>query len=344
MKWSREKMIRERMLRQGLMQPLEHEEDEAAYIALFKQLQPVSPVHFTRPGDPPRLVHRTKYDDMEMASRLRERHRLVKGRFQGGRIAYVLEEELKLYATAFRKEPAVYKQIHEDIMYAIRQSGGLSKEQLKEELGYPAKEIGKALQELHTAFLLYEQQTDGDWDTGWLEFANEWFPLPAGEDNRQEAIDQVIVRFIQSMVFATEVQIKSWSGLTGKAIKSALSRLTSSELLACIELPGAGKGWMLVQDLDEDSSGHIKRSGGSSEALPQGVYMMDRSDYLVRAYLDELQIKYKGLEVLQYLLIDGDFQGVVTGHWRIGPYNVEDVLLDLEPAEAKSRQTKLSRP
>ena len=38
---------------------------------------------------------------------------------------------------------------------------------------------------------------------------------------------------------------------------------------------------------------------------------------------------FSGLEILQYLLIDGEFLGAVTGHWRIGPHDVEDIIVTL---------------
>lgn len=43
-------------------------------------------------------------------------------------------------------------------------------------------------------------------------------------------------------------------------------------------------------------------------------------------------------EVLQYLLIDGEFRGAVCGHWRIGPHDVDDIVLDLPAAQCTSRK------
>ena len=38
---------------------------------------PVSPVYFTRPGDPPSLVHRAAFDDMALNAEWRERREVV---------------------------------------------------------------------------------------------------------------------------------------------------------------------------------------------------------------------------------------------------------------------------
>ncbi|MFD1176773.1 DNA glycosylase AlkZ-like family protein [Paenibacillus puldeungensis] len=335
MKWTQTAVLTERLIRQGLTYPLQDSGDEEAYMELFRRLQPMAPVHFTRPGDPPRLVHRTAYNDTNMSSDLRARHRLIKGRFNGGRIAYVLEEDLKLYATAFRKTPATFKQIHEDIMIAVRESGGLTKEQLKEELSYPAGEIGKALQDLQMAFLLHEEQTDTDWETGWLEFATEWFEVPSDAASKEASLATVVLRFIESMVFATLKQIKSWSGLPVKTISMTLSWLLGEGRLVQAQIDGLGEGFILGMDAN------LSEQTALNEEIPRVVYMLDKSDFLVRADLDELQSRYKGLEVLQFLLVDGKFQGAVLGHWRIGPYDVDDIIIDLDDAETALRKDEV---
>ena len=91
-------ILAKRLRRQRLTDPLPSAD---SYLDLFRLLQPVSPVAFTRPGDPPRLMPRTRFDDGAEADRLRAQRRLVKGRFLGGNIGYVLAEDLALYARHF---------------------------------------------------------------------------------------------------------------------------------------------------------------------------------------------------------------------------------------------------
>jgi len=69
--------------------------------------------------------------------------------------------------------------------------------------------------------------------------------------------------------------------------------------------------------------------------------MLHRADPLVRANVSELNRRFKGLEVLQYLLIDGDFKGAVCGHWRIGPHDVDNIVVELDPDERESRKTEI---
>jgi hypothetical protein len=326
-----ESVIFERLKRQGLLTPLENIKNEKAYIELFKSLQPVAPVHFTRPGDPPRLVHRTSYDDSIITGKLRKKHKLVKGRFLGGRIGYVLEEDLKLFATVFKKPLNKAKPIHEDIMEVIKSSGGISKEKLKEEMDYSAGEISKELKPLQEAFILYEQQLDTDWDTGLFDFRTEWFDIDSQQDQYEQAVSKIILHFLSCFVFATMDQAKSWSQLNVRLIKQVLKNLLEENKIIEITIEGLGTGFIRKEDLD--SLEYHER--------PRTVFVLDKSDFLVRSYMRELQEKYKGLEVLQYLLIDGEFQGAVLGHWRIGPYDIDDIKLDIDEKQAQSRREEI---
>ena len=69
--------------------------------------------------------------------------------------------------------------------------------------------------------------------------------------------------------------------------------------------------------------------------------MLHKADPLVRANVSELKRRYAGMEVLQYLLIDGDFRGAVCGHWRIGPHDVEDIVVDLPAQESRAREVEI---
>lgn len=315
-------IINHRLGRQGLLEPISNAKKEEQYITLFRQLQPVAPVHFSRPGDPPKLVHRTSFDDFNLSSRLREQQKFVKGRFLGGRVGYVFHEDLERYARIFRKKIKKVKPIFEEIMLLIHQSGGISKEQLKEELDYPAKEISAALKTLQEAFLVYEDQRDTDWDTGWFAFSTEWFDLKEEKAQEDQALREILINFIAGMVFATFEQIRSWSQLPQKLIHQTLAELQQMEAILQVEVEQEGVGFMVTKDVNE-------LEWQNREQI-QSVHMLDKSDFLVRAYTKELQEKYKGLEVLQYLFIDGQFHGAVLGHWRIGPYDIEDIFLDNE--------------
>ncbi|MCT1904637.1 hypothetical protein [Oceanobacillus sojae] len=102
------------------------------------------------------------------------------------------------------------------------------------------------------------------------------------------------------------------------------------EAIVKIEVDGLGEGFMQKKDL------HL-----TNEEIPQSVFMLDNSDFLVRTEIDELKEKFKGKEVLQYLLIDGEFKGAVLGHWRIGPHDIEDITLCLGEEEPETRKEEI---
>jgi len=88
-------ILAERMRRQRIGSPLGAGDDVEELIGA---IQPISTGAFARPGSPPRLTPRTDFDDMRATDRLRRDRTLVKGRFQGGGIGYVLARDLEIYA------------------------------------------------------------------------------------------------------------------------------------------------------------------------------------------------------------------------------------------------------
>lgn len=140
----------------------------------------------------------------------------------------------------------------------------------------------------------------------------------------------MLLRFLDVMVFATLEQVKGWAQLKRKTIQGALNLLMEREAIVKVEVNGLGEGFIQKKDVDL-----------TDKEIPQCVFMLDNSDILVRADLDELKDRFKGSEVLQYLLIDGKWKGAVLGHWRIGPHDVEDVVLCLGEKEAEKRKDEI---
>jgi hypothetical protein len=71
--------------------------------------------------------------------------------------------------------------------------------------------------------------------------------------------------------------------------------------------------------------------------------MLHRSDLLVRSHKSDLKRRFGEHEVLQYLLIDGRFLGAVLGHWRIGPHDVDDIVVELPAGERSARRDEILR-
>ena len=320
-------IIAERLLRQHLSIPISNPED---YIELFRLLQPVSPIFFSYPGSPPRLVHRTAFDDSKVADRMREDRAIVKGRFLGGNIGYVLSDDLEIYANAFCRQIPLISDIQQRIFDTIRYTGPLTPRQIKEETGLLNKQIAPALSRLQEAFLVYEDQPDDNWARGWYEFATEWREVCIDESKKERAISQVLLNFLQGHVFATMEQIKDWSQLSSKLLTAVINDMEKNRKIVSRLIEGLGEGWMLPQDI-------------SGREVKPSVFMLHRSDFLARSHASELKRRFGDYEVLQYLLIDGEFKGAVVGHWRIGPYDVDDIILELPHAERAQRRDEIIR-
>jgi hypothetical protein len=313
-----------RLAAQGLSCPARN---RGEYLSLVRRLQPFTPVAYTMPGNPPRLVHRTSFDDAALADKLRQQRQLVKGRFWGGNIGYVLAEDLQLYATAFQKPLTRMTPVQERVRQALRYTDELSTRQLGEETGLKNKLLTPALHRLQQACLVFEDQEDSSWARPWSLMERSWPAIDLHKMAAEDAIAQVLCRFLEGYVCATFEQLKNWTRLPGRTLLQALAGAEQDGLLVSENLPGAPQTWMRPEDRQPKSY--------PPEA---GVFMLHRSDPLVLAEQCALKKQYAGHEVLQYLLVDGEFHGAVCGHWRIGPHDVDDVIVDLPAPQCDARK------
>jgi len=320
-------ILAERMRLQRLTEPLTAPEE---YVKLFRLLQPVSTVHNACPGDPPSLRPRTHFDDAQEANRLRAQHAIVKGRFLGGRIGYVLADDLWIYANAFQRPLNRLNEIQRTVFRTLQSTGPLAPRQIKEETGLLNKQIMPALHRLQKAFLVYEDQVDSDWERGWYSFTSEWPEIELSEKGFKVAARQVLCRFLEGHVFATYEQLKDWSQLPGRSLTTLLQEMEDAGIIAPRAIGELGEGWMLC------------RSGLSTKHdVGPSVFMLHKADYLVRSHASELKRRFRQEEVLQYLLIDGKFHGAVLGHWRIGPHDVSDIAVHLPAPQRTIRRKEI---
>lgn len=277
-----------RLIRQRLADPIIARRD---YVPLFRSLQPVSPIYFTVPGSPPSLSFRTKFNDAAEADKLRSNRTIIKGRFLGGSIGYVLAEDLALYANAFRKSLPKMNEIQQAALDIVGTSSGITPRLIKKESGLLNKQIMPALHRLQESFLVYEDQTDESWERGWYDFAAEWPDIEISDELRPNAIAEVAARFIRSHVFATFEQIHDWSQLPPKDLKTALKGLESENRICPLTVEGLGEGWISAGEEFPNTS-----------PLPASVFMLHKADFLVRSHASELKRRFGGHETLQYLL------------------------------------------
>ena len=317
----------ERLRRQHLSDPVP---TLRGYPALARALQPLSTGPYDRPGSPPRLVHRTRFDDRVAADRLRSRRELVKGRFQAGGVGYVFADEFELYANCFCKPLARASEVQQRVFDAIQAAGPLTAQQLREETGLLAKQVMPALHRLQTAFLVYEDQLDDDWERPWYDFASEWPEVEISESERERCTREVLRRFVYAHVFATLEQVRDWSRLPARSVRAGLEALAACGTIEVAVIADLGEGYVLAD-----------RGRLLDDAPAAGVFVLNKGDYLVRSHGSELRRRFGEREVLQYLLIDGELRGAICGHWGFKPYDVDDVALEQPARERAARRDEI---
>ena len=315
------KLLALRMQRQCLVSPV----SQAEYDALYRDLQPGMNLYWHGFGQPAECTFRADFDDVEYNRQRQARRALVKGRFAGGNLGWIMAEDLPLFAALYRKPIVGFmSDVQLTIMTLIERMGPLNIQQIKEETGYLVKEITPALHRLQEAFLLYEDQYDGEWDRAWYRF-EEMFPEhDLNRYTRAEALDVVLQRFAYRMAWFDTKMAKAFYKLPEKEIRQACERLVERGVLTALD------GGFLVA-----------RDAGMLDALPEQplppVRAFHRNDFLVRALEHELKATFKPLydalpydhDPQYYVMVDGEFRALSVGHFRYGPYEIHDIVCDL---------------
>lgn len=318
-----QKMNREllalRMQRQHLLHPV----SEDGYDALYRDLQPGLNLYWHGFGQPPELTFRADFDDISYNRERLARRTLVKGRFGGGNLGWIIPEDLPLFAALYRKPIALMDDVQATVMTLIERLGPLNIQQIKEETGYLVKTVTPALHRLQEAFLLYEDQFDGEWDRAWYRF-EEMFPeIDLNGISREDALDTLLQRFAYRMAWFDTKMARSYYKLPEKELKQACARLTDRGVFAAMD-----GGFLLAAD------------AAAMAQLPDGplppVLALHRNDPLVRAFEHELKARFKPLcdalpydhDPQYYVLVEGAFRAVSVGHFRYGPYEIHDIVGD----------------
>ena len=314
------KIIALRMKRQHLTAPA----NEAEYDALYRDLQPGMNAYWHGFGQPPELTFRADFDDVGYNRQRQLKRELVKGRFAGGNLGWIVPEDLPLFAALYKKPLTdLMDDVQMTIMTLIERLGPLNIQQIKEETGYLVKVITPALHRLQEAFLLYEDQYDGEWDRAWYRF-EEMFPdVDLNEYSRQEALQVILLRFADRMVWFDTKMARSFYRLPEKEIKAACAAMVEKGSLVALD-----GGFILPAD-----EALLKEL--TDDVLPP-VMAFHRNDFLVRALDHELKTRFKPLyeslpydhDPQYYVMVDGQFRALSVGHFRYGPYEIHDIVCD----------------
>lgn len=298
--------------------------NEDEYIQLYRDTQPGQNVYWNGFGQPPTLTFRTGFNDLEFNRQRQAERKLIKGRFSGGNLGWIVPEDLELFAALYCKPLIKPTEIQLRVLNLIESAGPLNIQQMKEETGLLVKEITPALRRLQEAFLIYEDQYDGEWDRCWYTFSEMFPDTDISKYTKTEALKTMLRRFSFRLVWFDVSMAKSFYKLPEKEIKLCINELLNEGILI-----GSDNGFMLKTDalLLESYTPKFQKF----------VYAIHRNDFLYKANEHILKEKFKPLyenlnydhEPLQYLLIDGEFHGASVGHFRNGPYDLNDVVCDL---------------
>jgi hypothetical protein len=309
-------------------QHLTRKATEAEYIELYRDSQPGQNVYWNCFGDPPSLTYLADFNDVEHNRERQRTHKLIKGRFAGCYLGWIMAEDLELFAAAFVKPFDKPTPRHTTLLELIEREP-LTIQQMKEETGMLVKEITPVLHRLQEAFLIYEDQYDGEWDRGWHRFHDMFPDTNITKYSRHDTLKILLRRFAYRLVIFDVKMTKSFYKLPEKDIKAAVVALVEDGTFVEIE-----SGYLLREDFE------LLKSYAAEP--PKSIYAMHRNDVLVKSHEHWLTEKYPHTypDTLYYMLIDGEFRGVVVGKFRYTP-EVEDVILDLPDNEAVARKDEI---
>ena len=309
-------------------QHISNKASEEEYIALYRDTQPGQNVYYNGFGDPPSLTYRASFDDIEYNRSRQFNRNLLKGRFAGGNLGWIMAEDLELFAGVYTK-PLINPSIRQCVLLELIEREPLTIQQMKEETGMLVKEITPALHRLQEAFLIYEDQYDGEFDRGWHKFLDMFPDADLRKYTRHEALQILLQRFCYRHIVFDVKMAKSFYKLPEKDIKEAIDTLIESGIFS--ECEG---GYILQKDKDLLLN--------ITEEAPKCIYAMHRNDILVKSNEHWLKERFTHSypDTLYYLLIDGEFKGIVAGKFRYTP-EVEDVILELPPEEIALKRDEI---
>jgi hypothetical protein len=300
-----------RLFRQGLIQPF----NQTEYDQLFRDASPVPTKYWTMPGDPPLLTLRSDFDEVRHNNYLRANRTIIKGRFQKGNIGYIFSDELAIHKAVYEKPMVRFNHAETTLLELLRHEEALSIGQMKEITGWLAKDIAPVLHSLQAAFLVYEDQRDGDWERRFFLSEREFPDQYEQPMKAEEALSILLRRALYRFVWMDDGMARDLLQLPKKDIAAAFQALINQGIVIVKE-----SGYLLAED---EAKIQIP-----TEPI-DGVWCLNRNDWLVRAHQSKLKHQFipSDGDVLYYLLMDGWFQGYVSGAFKNGPFEARSIVV-----------------
>lgn len=318
-------------------QHLDQKATETEYDALYRDLQPGQNIYWNGFGQPPSITYRAAFDDVTYNQMRQQNRQLIKGRFQSGNLGWILREEVELFAGLYMKPLKRPTEIQIEILELIQREGPMNIPLIKEMTGLLVKKITPVLHRLQQACLVYEDQHEFIWtdmieiERDWYQFS-EMFPDANLEKyTRHEALEIVLQRFAYRHVLFNLEMAKSFYKLPEKEIQKAIASLVGKGIFV-----EADEGYLLNEDFNILQTYQAEVFHFTSA--------MHRNDFLVKSNEHWLKERFTHSypDTLYYLMIDGQFKGVVAGKFRYTP-EIEDIILDLPLEDVISRKDEIIR-
>ena len=307
----------------------------AEYDALYRDTQPGQNIYWNGFGQPPIISYRALFDDVRYNQMRQQERQLIKGRFQSGNLGWIMREDIELFAALYMKPLKKPTENQLELLEIIRREGPMNIPLMKEMTGLLTKKITPILSRLQQACLIYEDQHDFVWDDmieidrDWYEFSEMFPDVNLAKYSRHDALKIVLQRFAHRQVWFDIEMAKSFYKLSEKELKNAIVNLVEEGIFIEID-----EGYLLRVDADFFQD--------FSEELPQFVYAMHRNDFLVKSNEHWLKARFVHdyPDTLYYLMIDGEFKGVVAGKFRYTP-EIEDIMVDLPEMDVVSKKEEI---
>jgi len=294
--------------------------------AILRALQPFPPIAGSMPGSAPHPRSRVLGYEDDWSERWRAAGRLVKGRFMHGNIAYVVDDDLGLYAAAFRRplRDPLSQSAHR-ILELLEQYGPMPKSALREMVGIERGRFNRALTALNRAFEVMEIQRQVDWDSPW-DLGRRAYPdadPAAWEQTAAQA--EALRRFTQAFGPATVTEMASWSGWNQRTARKLLDHLLAHNTVVRVEVEGAEEPAYLASEEIEALT--------AVAPVSKFVLFLPTNDPFVMPQWPRLRTRYRPIPLPHcygVVVVDGEMVGAAWGHYKRRFIHIEE--LSLEPA------------